>query len=300
MKKAIEVKELKKYFKNVKAVDGITFDVEWGEFFALLGPNGAGKSTTIRMLTTLAVPTSGQALVAGYDVVKNEREVRKRIGLVSDRLILYDRLTVLENIVFFSSFYNLSKSEIYKRAEELLHLLDMWDWRNTRVSKLSTGMRQKVNIARALVPQPDILFLDEPTLGLDPHTTKKIREFIKELNKKGKTIILTTHILHEVELLADRVAIMNKGKIVALDTTRNLKRFFKEKEIVEMEYEGNLTNLCCASVIESINGYIKVEVQDLKKFLSDLSQKDVKILSMKTYEPSLEDIFVSLTGGEEK
>jgi len=300
VKKAIEVKELKKYFKNVKAVDGITFDVEWGEFFALLGPNGAGKSTTIRMLTTLAVPTSGQALVAGYDVVKNEREVRKRIGLVSDRLILYDRLTVLENIVFFSSFYNLSKSEIYKRAEELLHLLDMWDWRNTRVSKLSTGMRQKVNIARALVPQPDILFLDEPTLGLDPHTTKKIREFIKELNKKGKTIILTTHILHEVELLADRVAIMNKGKIVALDTTRNLKRFFKEKEIVEMEYEGNLTNLCCASVIESINGYIKVEVQDLKKFLSDLSQKDVKILSMKTYEPSLEDIFVSLTGGEEK
>ncbi len=300
MKKAIEVKELKKYFKNVKAVDGITFDVEWGEFFALLGPNGAGKSTTIRMLTTLAVPTSGQALVAGYDVVKDEREVRKRIGLVSDRLILYDRLTVLENIVFFSSFYNLSKSEIYKRAEELLHLLDMWDWRNTRVSKLSTGMRQKVNIARALVPQPDILFLDEPTLGLDPHTTKKIREFIKELNKKGKTIILTTHILHEVELLADRVAIMNKGKIVALDTTRNLKRFFKEKEIVEMEYEGNLTNLCCASVIESINGYIKVEVQDLKKFLSDLSQKDVKILSMKTYEPSLEDIFVSLTGGEEK
>jgi len=300
VKKAIEVKELKKYFKNVKAVDGITFDVEWGEFFALLGPNGAGKSTTIRMLTTLAVPTSGQALVAGYDVVKDEREVRKRIGLVSDRLILYDRLTVLENIVFFSSFYNLSKSEIYKRAEELLHLLDMWDWRNTRVSKLSTGMRQKVNIARALVPQPDILFLDEPTLGLDPHTTKKIREFIKELNKKGKTIILTTHILHEVELLADRVAIMNKGKIVALDTTRNLKRFFKEKEIVEMEYEGNLTNLCCASVIESINGYIKVEVQDLKKFLSDLSQKDVKILSMKTYEPSLEDIFVSLTGGEEK
>ena len=300
MKKAIEVKELKKYFKNVKAVDGITFDVEWGEFFALLGPNGAGKSTTIRMLTTLAVPTSGQAFVAGYDVVKDEREVRKRIGLVSDRLILYDRLTVLENIVFFSSFYNLSKSEMYKRAEELLHLLDMWDWRNTRVSKLSTGMRQKVNIARALVPQPDILFLDEPTLGLDPHTTKKIREFIKELNKKGKTIILTTHILHEVELLADRVAIMNKGKIVALDTTRNLKRFFKEKEIVEMEYEGNLTNLCCASVIESINGYIKVEVQDLKKFLNDLSQKDVKILSMKTYEPSLEDIFVSLTGGEEE
>ncbi|MCD6450679.1 MAG: ABC transporter ATP-binding protein [Thermotogaceae bacterium] len=300
MKKAIEVRKLKKYFKNVRAVDGITFDVDWGEFFALLGPNGAGKSTTIRMLTTLAVPTSGQAFVAGYDVVKEEKEVRKRIGLVSDRLILYDRLTVLENIVFFSSFYNISKSEIYKRAQDLLELLDMWDWRNTRVSKLSTGMRQKVNIARALVPQPDILFLDEPTLGLDPHTTKKIREFIKDLNNKGKTIILTTHILHEVELLADRVAIMNKGKIVALDTTRNLKKFFKEKEIVEVEYEGNLTDLCCVSVIESVDGYIKVEVQNLNKFLNDLSQKNVKILSLKTYEPSLEDIFVSLTGGEEK
>ncbi len=294
---AIEVEDLKKYYGKIKAVDGINFKVSWGELFALLGPNGAGKSTTIRVLTTLATPTAGSVRVAGYDLVKNEREVRKRIGLVSDRLILYDKLTVIENILFFSSFYEIDKKTAVKRARTILEMLDMWEWRNAKVHSLSTGMKQKVNIARALVPEPEIIFLDEPTLGLDPLTTRKIRDFIKELHSSGKTIILTTHVLHEVELLADRVAIMNKGKIAVLDTTRNLKRYFKDKEIVEIEYEG-VIDLENYNILESSEGYAKVEVENIKDFLEYVVQQKVKILSLKTFEPSLEDIFVRIAGSD--
>jgi len=181
--KAIEVRELKKYYKEVKAVDGVSFDVEEGEFFGFLGPNGAGKSTTIRILTTLTKPTSGQALVAGHNVVREGKKVRSMIGLVSDKLILYNRLTVLENLFFFGRLYNIDKKTMIERAEELLTMLDLWDRRNTQAGKLSTGMKQKVNIARALLPRPKILFLDEPTIGLDPITTRKIRDFVKYLNE---------------------------------------------------------------------------------------------------------------------
>ena len=296
--KVIEVRDLKKYYGKVKAVDGISFHVEEGEFFGFLGPNGAGKSTTIRVLTTLAKPTSGEVRVAGFDVVKEDEEVRKRIGLVSDRLILYDRLTVMENLRFFSKLYGLDEGTIKKRARELLELLDMWGWKDTPISKLSTGMKQKVNLVRALIPNPQILFLDEPTLGLDPHTTRKIRDFIKELNRKGTTIILTTHMLHEAEILCDRVAIINHGKIVAIDTPRNLKHLFREKEIVELELLNpmDISNFDgIVKVLENTGDYYKVEVSDINTFLSMLSSRNVKLKSIKTHEPSLEEIFVKLT-----
>ena len=296
--KVIEVRDLKKYYGKVKAVDGISFHVEEGEFFGFLGPNGAGKSTTIRVLTTLAKPTSGEVRVAGFDVVKEDEEVRKRIGLVSDRLILYDRLTVMENLRFFSKLYGLDEGTIKKRARELLELLDMWEWKDTPVSKLSTGMKQKVNLVRALIPDPRILFLDEPTLGLDPHTTRKIRDFIKELNRKGTTIILTTHMLHEAEILCDRVAIINHGKIVAIDTPRNLKHLFREKEIVELELLNpmDISNFDgIVKVLENTGDYYKVEVSDINTFLSMLSSRNVKLKSIRTHEPSLEEIFVKLT-----
>ncbi len=296
--KVIEVRDLKKYYGKVKAVDGISFHVEKGEFFGFLGPNGAGKSTTIRVLTTLAKPTSGEVRVAGFDVVKEDEEVRKRIGLVSDRLILYDRLTVMENLRFFSKLYGLDEGTIKKRARELLELLDMWEWKDTPISKLSTGMKQKVNLVRALIPNPQILFLDEPTLGLDPHTTRKIRDFIKELNRKGTTIILTTHMLHEAEILCDRVAIINHGKIVAIDTPRNLKHLFREKEIVELELLNpmDISNFDgIVKVLENTGDYYKVEVSDINTFLSMLSSRNVKLKSIRTHEPSLEEIFVKLT-----
>ncbi len=299
MEKAIEVQHLKKYFKKVKAVDDISFYVEKGDLFAFLGPNGAGKSTTIRVLTTLAAPTSGKVRISGYDIVKESKKVRSKIGLVSDKLILYDRLTVMENIFFFSNLYGLKKSLILERAERLLKILDIWEFRDRLVDKLSTGMKQKVNIARALIPEPDILFLDEPTLGLDPFTTKKIRNFISELNKKGKTIILTTHILHEVELLANKVAIINKGKIITIDTPRNLKKLFKEKEIVEIETKNKEdVDRISGKVIEKVENYLKIEVEDLNILMSEIENKRIELKSIKTYEPSLEDIFIKVTNQE--
>lgn len=297
--KAIEVRDLKKYYREVKAVDGVTFDVEEGEFFGFLGPNGAGKSTTIRILTTLTRPTSGKAVVAGYDVVKDGKQVRSKIGLVSDKLILYDRLTVLENLLFFGRLYNMEKKTMMERAEELLTMLDLWERRNTQASKLSTGMKQKVNIARALLPRPEILFLDEPTIGLDPITTRKIRDFVKRLNEEGMTIVYTTHLLHEAETLCDRVAIINKGKIVALDTPRNLKRLFTEREVVEFELERPVEiNLDCCKVLENVGNYYKVETTDLSRFVEELGKLPVKVRYIKSEEPSLEDIFVKIAGGE--
>ncbi len=298
--KAIVVENLEKRFKKVQAVDGITFDVDYGDLFALLGPNGAGKSTTIRMLTTLAVPTGGKAWVAGYDVIKNGKEVRQKIGLVSDKLILYNKLTALENIQFFSRLYNIDDRTTFQRSQKLLSLLGMWEWRNTLILKMSTGMKQKINIARALIPEPDIIFLDEPTLGLDPESTRHIREFISELNKNGKTIILTTHVLHEVELLANKVAIMNKGKIATIDTPRNLKRHFKEKEIVEVEFDKSVpTANINGKILKNVDTYFKIEVENLTEFLKSLTDMNVKIKNIKTFEPSLEDIFVKVTSNEE-
>ena len=301
MEKAIEVQHLKKYFKKTKAVDDISFYVEKGDLFAFLGPNGAGKSTTIRVLTTLAAPTAGEVYVGGYNVVKESKKVRSKIGLVSDKLILYNKLTIMENIFFFSNLYGLNKKLIYERAERLLKILDIWEHRDKLIDKLSTGMKQKVNIARALVPEPEILFLDEPTLGLDPFTTKKIRNFISELNQKGKTIILTTHILHEVELLANKVAIINKGKIITIDTPRNLKKLFKEKEIVEIETKDKKdVDKISGNVLEKVENYLKIEVSNLDSLMSEINEKKIELKSIKTYEPSLEDIFIKVTSSEVK
>jgi len=231
----IEVKDLTKKFKNFKAVDGVSFQVKKGEIFGFLGPNGAGKSTTIRILATLLRPTSGQVKVAGFDVVHQADEVRKYIGLVAEKIILYNHLTALENLEFFGQLHQLPLKVIRERAEKWFKRLDMWDWKDKEVGLFSTGMKQRVNIARALITDPQILFLDEPTLGLDPQTSYLIRGFIKELNQEGTTIILTTHDMIEAEALSDRVAIIDHGKIVALDTPYNLKKLVSCQDKVTLE-----------------------------------------------------------------
>lgn len=220
----IEVKNLTKKFKNFTAVDNISFNVKEGEIFGFLGPNGAGKSTTIRILSTLLRPTSGVAKVACCDVVKQPDEVRKHIGLVAEKIILYDRLTADENLKFFGRINRLSDKLIKERSDRWLGDLHMQEWRDQLTGTYSTGMKQRINIIRALLTEPEVLFLDEPTLGLDPQTTRVIRDFLKELNKKGITIILTTHDMLEADFLSDKVAIIDHGKIAALDTTDNLKR----------------------------------------------------------------------------
>lgn len=235
MGKIIEVENLTKKFKKFTAVDNISFDIKKSEIFGFLGPNGAGKSTTIRMLTTLLRPTSGKAKVAGFDIIKKQDEVRKHIGLVAEKIILYDRLTARENLNFFGQLFHLSKKEIEKRVQKWIDKLHMTEWFDSQVGTFSTGMKQRINIVRALLTKPDILFLDEPTLGLDPQTTYLIREFIRELNIQGITVLLTTHDMLEAEDLSDRIAIIDHGKIVALDTVENLKKCVKNKSNPTLE-----------------------------------------------------------------
>ncbi len=224
----IEVFNLSKKFGSFTAVDDISFNVKKGEIFGFLGPNGAGKSTTIRMLTTLLCPASGQAKIAGFDILKDQSEVRKRIGLVAEKIILYNRLTADENLSFFGKLNHLPENIIKERADKWLKRMHMDEWRNHLAGTYSTGMKQRISIIRALLTEPEVLFLDEPTLGLDPQTTRVIRDFLRELNNHGITIILTTHDMIEAEALSDRVAIIDHGKIAALDTVENLKNRVKE------------------------------------------------------------------------
>ena len=227
MENIIKVKKIVKKFGNFTAVDSISFAVKKGEIFGFLGPNGAGKTTIIRILTTLTRPTSGTAIIDGFDILKHPNEVRSRIGLVAEKIILYDRLTAEENLQFFGRLNNLSKEIIKERSDKWISRLNMEAWRDKQVGIYSTGMKQRINIARALLTEPDILFLDEPTLGLDPQTSNLIRTFIAKLNKKGMSIFLTTHDMHEAETLSDRIAIIDQGKIATIDSTNNLKKIVK-------------------------------------------------------------------------
>jgi len=220
---AVEAEGLTKKFGDFTAVDHVSFGVEKGEVFGFLGPNGAGKTTTINMLCTLMQPTEGKASIGGFDVVKEAYEVRRRIGVVTEKLIVYDRLTPPENLKVFGRLYDVPSRELNRRIEELLKIVDLWEWRNSLVSNFSSGMRQRLNLIRALIHSPEILFLDEPTVGLDPATALNIRELIAKLNHSGTTVILTTHQMEVADKLSDRISIIDQGKIIALETLEDLK-----------------------------------------------------------------------------
>jgi ABC-2 type transport system ATP-binding protein len=220
---AIETRSLTKVFSGFTAVDQVNLSVRKGEIYGLLGPNGAGKSTTIRMLCTLLSPTSGFATVDGYDVVKQADQVRRRIGLVSEKLIMYPRLTALENLMFFGKLYRIDQDKLRKRSEDLLEMVKLTPFKDKLVGGFSSGMRQRVNVIRAILHDPDILFLDEPTTALDPQSTRFVRDLVKELKGRGHTIVLTTHIMEEADELSDRVCIIDHGKVMAIDTPKTLK-----------------------------------------------------------------------------
>ena len=307
----IEVESLSKHFGELKAVNEISFNVPKGEIFGFLGPNGAGKSTTIRMLCTLARPTSGSAKVAGHDIVSEAAEVRRSIGLVAEKLILYDRLTAMENLWFFGRINHMRKEDIRTRGEEWLKRLGMWDWRDKLGGTFSTGMKQRVNIARALLTQPSVMFLDEPTLGLDPQTTRAIRQFIKELAEAGITVVLTTHEMAEAEALCDRISIIDHGNIVALDTDANLKKILTGDEgvVLDLEVEGMTdgtaaacSNLeCVNAVAEPEAGRLRVTASGqgaIRNVIDTLESEGGVVKRANTLEPSLEDVFLHLTGTE--
>jgi ABC-2 type transport system ATP-binding protein len=236
-KYAIETRGLTKRFSKFTAVDHIDLNVRRGEIYGFLGPNGAGKSTTIRMLCTLLIPTSGTATVDGYDIVHHANEVRKRIGLVSEKLIMYPRLTALENLMFFGRLYGMERNVLRKKSEDLLEMVKLTPFKDKLVGGYSSGMRQRVNVIRAVLHDPDILFLDEPTTALDPQSTRFVRDLVKELRNRGHTIVLTTHIMEEADELSDRVCIIDEGKVMAVDTPQALKDRYSTTSLLEVFLE---------------------------------------------------------------
>ncbi len=305
----IEIDKLTRKFKDLVAVDHISFKVEKGEIFGLLGPNGAGKSTIIRMLCTLLRPTSGEAKVAGFEIVKEAGKVREHIGLVAEKIILYDRLTARENLKFFGRLNHIPAKTISERTKKLLELVKMEKWANTLTGTFSSGMKQRINLARALLNMPDLLFLDEPTLGLDPQTTRAIRDFIKEINKEGITIILTTHIMQEADILCDRIGIIDQGKIVALDIPQKLKSVISQQG--KTAFDLNISN-SSAQIISQIkqleavssvsqkndcNLKIYVNSEEVIYEIMDVIKKNkITIKNITTLAPNLEDAFLHFTG----
>lgn len=235
MKNAIETKNLTKiYNNNFTAVNSLNLKIPNKTIFGMLGPNGAGKTTTIKMLTCLIQPTSGQATVGGYDVQKNPDEVRNLLGMVPQQVSLYKDLTVMENSQLCADYYGVPRDERDSRIEDLMELVDIKYARDKRVGQLSGGQKQKASLVASLVHRPDILFLDEPTIGLDPTTKRTLWDLIRELNDNGHTIILCSHDMHEVDMLCDNVGIINTGNLVAYDTPQGLKDSLLESNKQEM------------------------------------------------------------------
>lgn len=304
---AIIVDQLTRHFQEITAVDNLSFSVKKGELFGLLGPNGAGKTTTINMLSTLLRPSDGHATVAGHDIYSEKDAVRYNIGVVFQDTALDIKLTGLENLEFHGMMYNISKTERKRRIDEVLELVELSDRKNALVETYSGGMKRRLEIARGLIHRPTVLFLDEPTLGLDAQTRRTIWEYIKMLNKKHNvTIILTTHYMEEADFLCDRIAIIDKGKVVALDTPEKLK----EKvggDVITLEIaqdsdkiKEKLSQLKWIHNIKSYNNHISLGVDKGDKKIPELikcaENCGVSIESVNLRKPSLEDVFIHFTG----
>ncbi|MBE9472370.1 MAG: ABC transporter ATP-binding protein [Chloroflexi bacterium] len=231
MMKAINVRDLTRDYNGLRAVDGINFAVEQGEIFGFLGPNGAGKTTTIKMLTGQLRPTSGEAQVMGCDVVEERERLKPQIGVVFDSQNIYERLSARDNLRFYARLYRIKKA----RVEQVLAQVGLTDRARDKVKTYSNGMKQRLVIARALLHKPKVLFLDEPTRGLDPNVARDVRAIVTELANQGMTVFLTTHYMEEADQLSDRVAIIDQGRIVALDTPENLKAEYGEDEKTTLE-----------------------------------------------------------------
>ncbi|MCW3133895.1 MAG: ATP-binding cassette domain-containing protein [Methanophagales archaeon] len=305
---AIEVRDLTKRYRGngFAAVDHVSFSVKSGEIFALLGPNGAGKTTTIKILTTLLKPTSGTAKVAGFDVSKDKDSVRKSIGIVFQEPSLDWRLTGRENLDFHARIYGIGRKEREERIEEVLKLVELEDKADVVVDKYSGGMKRSLELARGFIHSPKVLFLDEPTLGLDTHTRRRIWDYIGELNdKEGVTIVLTTHHMEEADYLCERVGIMDQGKIIALDTPKNLKDLIGS-DLVSLEMNTRDCNTDIFKKLDFVTDFreyndsvtLKMERGDLRiPAIMEVAQREgIEIKSVNLRKPSLEDVFLYITG----
>lgn len=298
---SIEVKNFTKNFGDFTAVDNISFDVKQGSIFAFLGPNGAGKSTTINALCTILDKTSGEMFINGYDVSKQKDKVRNDIGIVFQESTLDDKLTIEENLRLHCDFYRVPKSEVAERINFVLNLVDLEDRRKTPVKSLSGGMKRRAEIARGLVHYPKVLFLDEPTTGLDPQTRSNVWEYIYRLQKeKNITIFLTTHYMEEAEI-CEKVAIIDKGKIVAHDTPYNLKKQYTST-VMKMETSDveTLSNRLSEKKLKykTSGNLVTTYVNNPNQILGILSDNKQIINDLEVTKGSLNDVFLAITGKE--
>ncbi len=298
----IEVKNLTKKFGAVTAVDGISFEVEKGSIFGFLGPNGAGKTTSINILCTLLSPSSGSAMIDGQDCVKDSAEVRKKIGIVFQDNTLDKELTAYENLLFHSYLYSVPKIGRKKRIEDALHFVDLIDRKNDQVKKFSGGMKRRLEVARSIIHQPKILFLDEPTLGLDPQSRSNLWEFISKLpEEQGVTIFMTTHYMEEAEI-CDRIAIIDKGKIIAQGSPGELKKMAGGDVICLITRDNTRALQDIRTLLhldaEERDGEVYVPVSGngdacIPKLISALNES---VISVRLQRPALNDVFLKLTG----
>lgn len=321
MKQAVETKALTRVFKPKKkkegrvvtALDSVDLEVERGELFGMLGPNGAGKTTLLKILSTLLLPTSGKAYVAGYDVEKDLIEVRKRINMVSGGEISgYGLLTVRENLWMFSQFYGVKSKEAHERIDRLLERFGLEDKDKEKVRTLSTGQRQKMNVIRGFVTNPEIVFLDEPTLGLDVNAARAVRGFVTDWIKEDpeRTVLLTTHYMMEADELCDRIAIIDNGRILACDTPENLKRLVRMDTTLTLSVAGlkdvesfnsvqGMTSFSSSKDVEGNLTTLRFVLEDespISEIVSNVVSGGSKIISLQKTEPTLEDVFIKLVG----
>ena len=306
----IHTEQLTKVFPGgLKAVDALDLSVQRGEIFGLLGPNGAGKTTTAGMLTTRVIPTSGTAIVGGIDVVAQPALAKQAIGVVPQSNTLDRSLTVWENLFFHGRYFGMSAKAARKAADDMLEKFRLSDRAKASVFALSGGMAQRLMVARAILHDPAILFLDEPTAGLDPQSRIALWEILGELHRAGQTILLTTHYMEEADQLCNRVAIMDHGQILALDTPAGLKRSLGAGAEVTVKAEGDLDELSThlskiegASDVRRVDATIRLQLMEregaLAKVIAAAANGDFKLTDLSATEPTLETVFISLTGKE--
>ena len=307
---SVETRSLSKSFGTVNAVNDVSFTVKAGEIFGFLGPNGAGKSTTIMILTTLLKPTSGHALVSGYDVMTHPKQVRQSIGYVQQESTVDEYLTGRENLLLQARLNHIPKDQIKKKIDDILELIELSDKQNDPVITYSGGMRKRLDIAGGLLHQPKVLFLDEPTVGLDIQTRRKIWEYIKKIHKEFQmTIFLTTHYMEEADQLCDRIGIIDNGKIQVIDTPENMKNAMGN-EIISLTFENEnsedfLSQLSQIDLIKKINKdndkftlFVSSGTEVIPKIFQISVALGIKITSISLTRPTLDDVFISYTGRE--
>jgi ABC-2 type transport system ATP-binding protein len=305
----LEVQNLVKKFGDINAVDGVSFAIQAGEVFSLLGPNGAGKTTTISMLSCLLEPTSGDAIINGHSITQEALEVKRTIGIVPQEIALYEELSARENLIFWGQMYGLGGNALKTRVTEVLEQIGLADRAKDRIKTYSGGMKRRVNIGVGLLHKPLLLFMDEPTVGIDPQSRRSILDSVKELNKAGMTVLYTTHYMEEAEELSDRVGIIDQGKMIALGTQKELTQLVGENETLRLHTAENVDVQPLLTALQELPEVIHVSASDnmvvlivpeaddaIPPVFRKADQLGYKIYSVDIQEPNLEAVFLKLTG----